>query len=275
MFIGYASGSLVLGAISFVFKTADTLSFACVFIMIAGSFLNFIVLKEPPRFLFKNGRVSDGFKALSHIAKVNEADFSDEQLLEVMDYPKSEAGSPYEKQLVMKLPKEERTFYDSIQPLLNWESIYSIIGLVSVSSLLYIVFYVSSVSVSDSLGLSKIQYNEMLLGLTHIIGYCAMIPFLHKIRRVKTAAMMLLADLVLGSFLLLITAMKLDRNGGALEGSPYKVINVTCAVIINILNSACFCVFFAHAAELFDVRVRGIGVGMATLIGKLMGSLSP
>lgn len=50
---------------------------------------------------------------------------------------------------------------------------------------------------------------------------------------------------------------------------------MTAAVLINIINSAFFCVYFAHAAELFDVRVRGLGVGFSTLVGKLMGSLSP
>lgn len=276
-FIGYASGSLALGGLSFILTTADSLSFVCIFIMIAGSFLNFIVLKEPPRYLFKKGKISEGFKSLSHISKVNKTGLKDNQILKIMDYPfeVTPNSSPYEKNISLKITEKSKSIFDAIKPLLNKDSLYSIVGLLSMSSLLYIVFYVSSVSVSDSLGLGKIQYNEMLLGLTHITGYALMIPTLHKLKRVKAEKIMLLIDFILGGTLLVITIFKFDRKGGFLEGTPYKIINITAAIIINIINSAFFCVFFAHAAELFDVRVRGIGVGFATLAGKLMGSFSP
>ena len=276
-FIGYASGSLVLGGISFIFKSADELSLACIFIMIAGSFLNFVIMKEPPRYLFKKGKITQGFKALQHVSSVNKSGIQEQEILDLMNYPEgvTPQGSPFEKEITLKITQKKQSFIDFVRPLLTKDALYSIVALMALSSMLYIVFYVSSVSVSDSLGLSKIQYNEMLLGMTHIVGYAIMIPILHKVKRVKTEKIMLLIDFILGGVLLLITIFDLNSNGNFLEGKPYKILNISAAIAINVINSALFCVFFAHAAELFDVRVRGLGVGIATLAGKLMGSLSP
>lgn len=188
-FVGYSAGSLVLGAISFIFTDADSLSLACIFVMMLGSFLNFVVLKEPPRFLFKKGRISEGFHSLNHISGSNKTRISQEELLHLMEYPRvleNGGHSPFESKVNLKITEKEQSFYDSIKPLLNRDSLYSIFALVCVSSVLYIVFYVSSVSISNSLGLPKIQYNEILLGVAHLIGNSSMIPYLQKVRRVKT-----------------------------------------------------------------------------------------
>ena len=147
--------------------------------------------------------------------------------------------------------------------------------LTSISCLLYIVFYVSSVSISDNLGLDKIQYNEMVMGVSQMIGYAVMIPYLHKIKRVKSTLWILLSIFIIGGILMGITILKLDRVGGLLHGMPYKIISVTSGILINIINSCLFTVYFAYAAELFDVSIRGMAIGIPTLTGKLLGSLSP
>lgn len=40
------------------------------------------------------------------------------------------------------------------------------VRLSSLAVLLWIVFYVASITVSDNLGLQKIEYNEMVLGVS-------------------------------------------------------------------------------------------------------------
>lgn len=100
-------------------------------------------------------------------------------------------------------------------------------------------------------------------------------PILHKIRRVKTITIILLVKLVIGGSLLLITVFKLDRDCGMLEGGAFTVLSVTGGMMINIINSALFVLYFAFASELFNIRIRGAAVGIPTLIGKAVASFAP
>lgn len=268
---------MLLGLMSFIFTTADSLSFACIFLMVLGSFLNFIIMKEPPRYLFRKGKISDGFKALQYIAKKNKTGLTQNQILELMDYPRN-AKNPFKSKVVIsgkEKTKDSKPQESIFKLLLAKDCLSQMIRLTSISCLLYIVFYVSSVSISDNLGLEKIQYNEMVMGVSQMVGYAVMIPYLHKIRRVRSTLYILFSIFVIGAILLSITILNLDKVGGILHGMPYQIISVTSGILINIINSSLFTVYFAFAAELFDVGIRGMAIGIPTLAGKLLGSLSP
>jgi len=110
-FLGYAGGSVILGLMSFIFTTADSLSFACIFLMVIGSFLNFIIMKEPPRYLFRKGRISDGFKSLHYIAKKNKTGLSKEKILELMNYPyrSDESRNPFKHKIVQSTEVDSKS----------------------------------------------------------------------------------------------------------------------------------------------------------------------
>lgn len=196
-----------------------------------------------------------------------------------MNYPykSDESKNPFKHKIVVNEDKNSdmKPKQSIFRLLLTRDCLSQMIRLTSISCLLYIVFYVSSVSISDNLGLEKIQYNEMVMGVSQMIGYAVMIPYLHKIKRVRSTLWILLSIFVIGAILLSITILKLDRVGGLLHGMPYKIISVTSGILINIINSCLFTVYFAFAAELFDVGIRGMAIGIPTLTGKLLGSLSP
>jgi hypothetical protein len=186
-----------------------------------------------------------------------------------MNYPTSsdDSKNPFKSKIVedVKVSKNSEEKQSVFRLLLTRDSISQMVRLTSISALLYIVFYVSSLSISDNLGLEKIQYNELVMGISQMIGYASMIPILHKIKRVRFTVWILASIFVIGAILLSITFFKLDRNGGFLEGTPYKIISVICGILINIINSSLFTVYFAFAAELFDVGIRGVAVGLSLI----------
>jgi hypothetical protein len=224
-FMGYAGGSVVLGLITFIFTTAHSLSLACIGFIIVGSFLNFFVMKEPPRFLFRKGKISEGFRILEQLAKINKANVSQNQILELMKYPSNDKSkNPFKNDIVLQnndKTKKEEPQESMMKLLFAKENLMSMIRLTSISALLFVVFYVSSVSISDNLGDIKIQYSEIMMGVAQMLGYGVMIPVLQKLKRVKSTLYFLISIFVIGAILMGITVFKLDRPGNFLNGTPY------------------------------------------------------
>lgn len=224
-FLGYAAGSVMLAGLSSIFTDANSLSFACIFLMVIGSFLNFVIMKEPPRYYFRKGRISDGFRVLHQIAQKNATGLSEDNILQLMNYPASpnDSNNPFKSKIVkdVKVLSDSKEKKSIFRLLLTRDCISQMIRLTSISILLYIVFYVSSVSISDNLGLEKIQYNELVMGIAQMVGYATMIPILPKIKRVKFTMWTLVSIFVIGAILLSITFFKMDREGGLFHGTPY------------------------------------------------------
>jgi hypothetical protein len=277
--IGFSSGSILLGIVTFFFKNTQSLTIASIVFLVVGSCWNFFMMKEPPRFFFRKGLISDGFKSLMAIGKQNKANITEEKLLEILRYPDAEddTKNPFKTHIVYTAKQNSglQNKESTLKLLFVKDTLSQIIRLISLSLLLFIVFYVSAISISDNLGSMPIQWNEIMMGFSQLLGNAVLTPYLHKLKRVKTTMILLILTFIVGGTLLLITGLNWDKPGGFLAGTPYQIISVVSGMMINIINSMLFVVYFAFAAELFDVKIRGLAVGIPGLAGKLLGTISP
>lgn len=277
-FIGYASGSLLLGGITYLIKQADTLALFGIGMIIVGTFLNLIWYKETPMYFFKNGKITKMMKVLLEIAKINKVEVNNKILQAEMELDSINLEK-YEVEVQLENQSSFwGNFCEGFKKLTtifsNSKYFFYTVALSLESSALYLIFYGASTTVSDSIGFSSIQINEIVLGISHILGYAIMIPILKKLKRVRFSILFLSIDIVLAVFLAILHLSKLDKLENGDDTTLFRYSKIACAFIINVINSSFFSVYFIHAAELFPTKIRGVGVGFGVLIGKIVGAFS-
>lgn len=129
------------------------------------------------------------------------------------------------------------------------------------------IFFGLSYSVQD-LGLQSVNYNGIFFGITQAVGYLTMVPFVHKMPR-KLWSIIFQSSTLVGVAILTVLSFYDDSDF-------IRIMRLAVStLILTVVNSAQFPIFFSSLAELFPSKLRGTSNAIILFLSKLAGSFSP
>lgn len=129
------------------------------------------------------------------------------------------------------------------------------------------IFYGLAYSVQE-LGLKSINYNGIFFGITQAVGYLVMIPFIHKMpRKFWTIIFQILTLFGIG-ILAYLSHFE--------DSEKIRIMRAAVStLILTVINSAQFPIFFAGLSEMFPSKLRGVSNALILFLCKMTGSFSP
>ena len=137
----------------------------------------------------------------------------------------------------------------------------------ALSGLLFMLFYGMTTSVQD-LGLHDIHLNGIFLGVNQSIGFIAIFPFMHKIKRRKWIINLQLV-FIFSAIILWLTA--LFPKNQYIQITQTTVSTFCIAANVSAISS----VFYTYIAEMFPAEIRGVATALILFNGKLIGVCAP
>lgn len=224
---------------------------------------NFVMLKESPMWLLRQKRFKEAVEVFSEIAKVNGRPLPPiyfdkfRQSLEENQVQQKEDDANQKLSIGAKL----RLLF------LNNEYLKPLLILSVTSASLFCVYYGMTTSVQD-MGLSTVQLNGMVVGVTQAAGFIIVLRHLPKTRR-KVALLAIQGLLLTGAYLLICVSF-------LPKGYWVNLLNgFVSTVCMSTVLSSMFSFLYVANAESFPTQIRGLAVGIILLTGKLLGSCAP
>lgn len=129
------------------------------------------------------------------------------------------------------------------------------------------VYYGLTYSVQD-LGLDKVNYNGILLGVFQMIGYIGVSLYMHRMQRRKWTIIFQIVMMASAAVLILLSFFP--------DHYEIKILKaVMSAGVITICNAGQYSIFYAQLSEIFPSDIRGLVGAITIVISKLAASLSP
>jgi MFS family permease len=279
-FLAYALGCVALNAIAYItmnphYLMLFTAGFLCC--SVAPAFWTYY---ETPYYLYKKGRISELFRTLMDIYKYNQGKHGvddtlmisvENKLLEDLGFSTHITHKAFFKSSTILLEKRRSENYKSnsavLQLCMDKRNLVHMLGLILIGGFQYCLFYGMSINI-DSLGLKDIKLNGILLGVTQAIGYIAVIPFTHKMKR-RAWSIVFQAALLTGAFILLLLSKTSQTP------SVMFLQTIVSTFLMASVMSAQFPLFFIYITEAFPTEVRGTANALVLFSAKLIGSASP
>lgn len=278
-FLAYALGCIALNGIAYLtmnphYLMLFTAGFLCCSVLPA-----FWTYYETPYFLYKKGRVSELFTTLMAIYRYNQGKHGvdetlmigvENKLLEDLGFSSHITHKAFFKTSTIVLEKKTEDYQSNnavLQLCTNKRNLVHMLGLILIGGFQYCLFYGMSINI-DSLGLKDIKLNGMLLGVTQAIGYIAVIPFTHRMKR-RWWSLTFQGVLLLGALVLLMLS-KQEQTSQILFTQ-----SLVSTLLMASVMSALFPLFFIYITEAFPTEVRGTANALVLFSAKLIGSASP
>lgn len=279
-FLAYALGCVALNGIAYITMNPQYLMLFTAFFLCCSVLPAFWTYYETPYYLFKRGKVTELFTTLMAIYKYNQGKHGvdetlmigvENKLLEDLGFSTHITHKAFFKSSTIVLEKEKTEEYQSsnsvAQLCCDGRNLLHLAGLILIGGFQYCLFYGMSINI-DSLGLKDIKLNGILLGVTQAIGYSAVIPFTHKMKR-RGWSIFLQAALLIGAFVLLCLS-RIPQTPNVL-----LMQTVVSTLLMASVMSALFPLFFIYITEAFPTEVRGTANALVLFTAKLIGSASP
>jgi MFS family permease len=294
-FLFYSLASVVIGLATLWIKSADVLWLGFTAIFFVGMIGNFFFYVESPMIYYRKKKLEPLLQALTRLGQGNEVPIQREELLNAIHNIEEAAENPQsieddskgdlskslmdnENTLTMDSPGSVTTadltphgdnspvIIPSVAPVkpANFWLVVFVLALHSIA--LNTLFYGLAISI-DSSGFDSIQVNAILLGVSSMVGYYYA-SILEAFPRIKT---------ITGVYGCIILSTLLNYLLGTYAGTGPIVKaarSLLSMVVVNMLLCGAFCNYYLYAGEALDVSRRGLGIGLATMCGRLIGSLS-
>lgn len=268
--IGYGLGSIFLGILTFWIKDSKSLILVILILYVVLLLPGFLI-KETPKWLYKKNRVNSLYSNLKSLAKFNNVGGFN-------------FGEPNESKIKKKLGlfsfkldqnhyeiKKRKQIGDKNPFFVFLENLWSIfVYPYGITTFVFIMvgfslgslFYSCIISVSD-LGLRKVQYNQILLGVSQIVGSIAGYVILPKVPK-KKATQIFLSIFVAISFVLWLLSY--------FKKSPGLMTIETIVSTLGIFSGVAvmFCIFNTYIIQTYPVEYRGLAFGIIVLGGKIL-----
>lgn len=267
-FCMFSMGGIVLSQITYKVKNSDTLQL----IMSIGSILSiipcFALIYEPPKQLYKRGKVSQLFRTLKKIAH-----FNGKKELTMMEI-QSEAGLSQidqEKTLCTlevktTLGEKCKLIGEELKLLFASKLFFNLLGFFMICWTIWICYNGITFN-SGQIGLSSIQYDVIMLASIEAFGYIICTIFVHKVKR-KNQMIICYLIMLVGAAVLIALAIAPQFKNDNLVQAQIVVIFVKGGM------SVLYVVLYQYGTELFPTRVRGTANGICITSAKFMSFVS-
>lgn len=279
----YGLGSIALNSAGLFITSSNYLMISCFSLSLIVIFPSIFLMDETPKYLHKSGQVSQLIRCLSRIAKINSRNkaintstlnkqfFGENDLTnELLDKKNSINFS-----IILTNKDEKKSDIKIIKLATSFKLMSRLISLACIGGALYSIFYGLTTDIG-SIGISSISIAGILLGSSQMVGYLAIIPFSHKMRR-KTWTTIFLLGISCGilSLLGISIAVKLEYLSAPPRGiTPWLNVSIS-TVVCSTLMSCTFGIFFLFINELFPTDLKGICTAVIVSGSKLFGAFAP
>ena len=141
--------------------------------------------------------------------------------------------------------------------------------------LLFIIFMISiymtyglSLIIPAELGIDNIYLNGILMTASEMIAYTVTSLRAHQIKRRSLNIYITIITICISAILLMIKIIDQRKN------PYYKVTESFFGVFLKFINAINFSLATTYGCELFETKIRGLGVGVGIFVGRLVLSAS-
>lgn len=262
--ISFAIGEVFVAIINIWIKDYFT------FYVIQGTLLlligaGFLTILESPAYLYHKKQVDQLKDTLVSILRVNVQD--DIHLLRLNEQKIREGIERINKdrQLSKQIDLDDSLIAsENSITLLEKLSIYFKIGCFTLIVVnMYIIEGILTF-IPQEIGIENIYVNMSLLGFADIIAYGCMLPIVHLIKRRKSLILVISGYITMA---MIEVFMVLTHSRGHYLA---KMVETTISIITRMLMCMNFTFVFNFGAELFDIKYRGIVIGISLLVGRVL-----
>lgn len=136
-------------------------------------------------------------------------------------------------------------------------------------SLLNLILYTSFLGIS-LLGFETIQVNTIVLSTCQLFGFIAALVFVGMISRRLSSLIGLLGILMVTLVIIAVKIFNLKET----NEQAYIIIELMVVIVLNLMSSWQFVIFFIKLGELFPPNIRGSAIGIVNLVGNMTAALS-
>ena len=142
-----------------------------------------------------------------------------------------------------------------------------ILGFIIVIANVYVVEGILFL-IPQEMGIDNIYLNGSLLGMIDLVTYATLISVVHKMKRRASNLLITFGFILIGLTSIAIYNLNLRET-------PFgKYTEVSLSLLSKCLMCVSFVFVFNYGTELFDIRYRGIAIGLSIFIGRLSMSSS-
>lgn len=263
IFLTFALGEIAFYPVSLLMNNYQIfLVVESVVLLIAA--ISFLTIYESPAYLYNKERYTELKKVLIGISNIN---FKDDQHLLVLK--KTQIDEIIED-LSDKQSKKEKNKFDktvrsdtAFDPFISKQKI-----------IMQIIFYIIIISnlcvlegiltlIPQEMGIDNIYLNGVLLSIIDFVSYISLVFLVHKIKRRKY-------NKIINSLIILVGITGLiTYMFGVRELLIGKTIETINSLIGKLLMCMSFVYVFSYGTEIFDIRFRGIALGLSIFIGRI------
>jgi MFS family permease len=267
-FCVFALGGVVLSGLTYVVKDSNLLFLIILICSAVSAIPSFIYVHEPPKQLFKLGKVSQLFRVLTKIAHFNgQKDLTTKDIQEHFEFSDIDLETS-------KIVLETKTtfaqkwtlFKAQIKVIFGSTLVKYLIGYFMICVSVYICFNGVTYN-SGEIGLASVQLDVIFLASVEAFCYILCIWIVSAYGR-KTLTFWCFMIMIVGGAALL-TIGYLPRFGN----DDLTQTLITCLLIKGGLSVE-YVVIFTWGSELFPSNVRGTAMGLALTGAKFMALLS-
>ena len=131
----------------------------------------------------------------------------------------------------------------------------------------YLVFYSLQYCIQD-LGLSNINQNGILFGITQCIGYLGILPFSHKIKRRMGLLVTNVVILIAGVLLFFLSKVEKTQTIRLAQ-------SLISTFLMGVFDSVGQMFLYAITSESYPTKIRGAANALILYASKLLGSSFP
>lgn len=279
-FLAYAIGCVLFNAFAYITTNPNILAATVGIILVCSVSPSYFFFYETPYFLYKKGRITELFDTLMSIYKKNQGSHGidetlyigvENQIITLMGINTHITNKAWFKSTTILLKKKRKQHAERSNSLIRLcaskKHLYHVIALISIGGLLYMLFYGMSINIQE-LGLKDIKLNGILLGVTQALGYIAVTPFTHRMKR-KFWFILFQIALFIGALILFFLSQQNQTSTVQFEQT------ITSTFWMSSLMSAVFPFFFIYITEAFPTEVRGTANAIILFSAKMIGCMSP
>ena len=264
----FALGGVVLSLLTYVVKNSDLLFLIILICCAVSAIPSFFWVHEPPKQLFKLGKVSELFRVLTKIAHFNgQSNLTTKDIQEHFEFSDVDLET---SKIVLEtkttFAQKWQLFKTQMKVIFGSNLVRYLFGYFMISTAVYMCFNGVTYN-SGQIGLASVQLDVIFLASVEAFCYIMCIWLVSAYGR-KTLTFWCFMIMIVGGAALLIIGY-LPKFGN--EDLTQTLI--TCLLIKGGLSVE-YVVVFTWGSELFPSNVRGTAMGLALTGAKFMALLS-